>query len=44
MKVGDKVRYDGHEFTIEKDYGGGVYLIGNADCFVDMVPAAHFDK
>ena len=39
FKVGDRVLYDHYEYTIEKDYGNGVYFIGNKDAFVDCVPA-----
>lgn len=37
FKVGDKVRYDGDEYTIDKDYGNDVYVILNDDCFIDLV-------
>ena len=49
FKVGDKVRYfvygfdeedDGEDYVIEEEYDNlQVFLIGNADCFCDMVPA-----
>ena len=47
FKVGDKVRYfvygdedDGEDYVIEKEYyEKQVFLIGNEDCFCDMVPA-----
>ena len=39
MKVGDRVLYDDVEYTIEKDYGNGVYFIGNNDAWVDDVSA-----
>jgi hypothetical protein len=42
--VGDRVRYDGAWYTVEKDYGNGVYLIGNLNDFVDMVPASQLTK
>ena len=37
MTVGDHVIYDGVRYTIEKDYGNGVFFIGNADSFADLV-------
>lgn len=39
-KVGDKVVFldgDDEQFTIEKDYGGGLYFIGNSDSFADLI-------
>lgn len=44
MKVGDKVYYEGEEYTIEADYDYSVYRIGNADRFVDLVCAKDFAK
>lgn len=40
FKLGDTVLYieDNKVYVIEKDYGCNVYLIGNTDSFVDMVP------
>jgi hypothetical protein len=51
MVVGDKVVYlfedengnivdDGVIWTIEKDYGFNVFLIGNEEDFCDLVPAS----
>ena len=37
MKVGDKVYYEGEEYTIEADYDYCLVRIGNADRFVDLV-------
>lgn len=42
FEVGDKVIYADYPdavYTIEWDYGCGVYFIGNADSFVDLVTA-----
>lgn len=36
-KFDDKVRYDGDEYTIGKDYGKDVYRIVNDKCFIDLV-------
>lgn len=47
-RIGEEVSYMGlsplGRYKIEKDYGNGVYLIGNGDHFCDMVPAAHLSK
>ena len=49
FKVGDKVKYfpiyededDGNEYVIESEYEDlQVFIIGNKDCFCDMVPAS----
>jgi len=37
FKVGDAVDYYGTRYTVEKDYGNGVYLVGNAYSFADCV-------
>jgi hypothetical protein len=38
FKKGDRVRYQGKVWSIEKDYGNGVYFLGRKDAFCDMVP------
>lgn len=42
--LGDLVCYDGEWYRVEKDYGNDVYLIGNEDSFVDLVPANHMSE
>ena len=37
FKIGDKVRYQGLVWSIEKDYGDGMYFLGRKDSFCDMV-------
>lgn len=56
LKIGDKVLYyfeseddydsgiNYYECYIEKDYGNGVYLIGNGDFFCDLVPETLLKK
>jgi hypothetical protein len=39
-RIGDMVLYDGAKYTIEHDYGNGVFRIGNDDAFVDLVNAS----
>lgn len=53
LRVGDKVTYhpygldedaEGGVYEIEQDYGNGVYFIGNADSFVDIVSTSCLRK
>lgn len=37
FSIGDVVSYSDMLFTVEKDYGNGVYRIGNDIAFVDCV-------
>ena len=41
MRVGDRVLYYDEEYTVEKDYGNGVFFIGNEVEFCDLVPESH---
>jgi len=49
MKVGDHVRWGGDEFIsdefiIEKDYGQGVFKIGNDAYFIDLIHESELEK